>query len=250
MTSRLKSTQTGAVVLSVLYGLSVFSVLTLTVLTNGTLEKALRESSDSDLHVVLYVGGERTPEITGRVNLPTLWRQMEAETRKSIQLRSYAPLDMDPMSSVPPGWSYTVDLPHGARICCDGGDNACADSTAVLPVYEGSVTPVMDGPLKTRGESRRLEFELSAFDLADNLDLDPSAALQPGFPVKALRIPAAAQTRINDPQQSEVSCSLRSGDTTIAAGLLRFNITPGSSDVSRVSSGTVEIEYKTIGDGN
>ena len=249
MTARSTSTETGTVVLAVLYGLSVFSALTLSVLTNDALEKALRESSDPDLHLVLYVRGERTPEITGRVNLPTLWRQTEGEMRKSIQFHAAAPLDMDPLSSLPAGWSYTVDLPDSTRICCDGGDNACEDPTALLRTYEGSVTPVIR-PLETAGVPHRLEFDLSAFDLADNLDLDPNVVLQPGFPMKALRIPAGAQTRINDPERSDVSCSLRSGETTIATGRLQLSVTPASSDVSRVSSGTVQIEYQPIRDRN
>lgn len=242
--SRSQSTDTGAVIIGLLYGLSVFSVLALTVLTNGPLENAFRESTDPDLHVVLYVAGERTPEITGRMNLPTSWRQAEPEIRKSIELRTQAPLDMDPASALPAGWSYTVNLPHGARLCCDGGDKACEDPTALLRVYEGSVTPAMDRPLATSGDTRHLEFELSAFDLADNLNLDPSLAFQPGFAIKATRIPEGAEGRSVDPAHSPVSCSLRSGDTTVATGVLRVVTTPTGTDGTRVSSGTVELEYK------
>jgi hypothetical protein len=231
------------VVIAVLYGLSIFSVLSLTALTNVPLEKTLRESTEPDLHLVLYASGARTPEIVGRLNLPTIWRQLDSQGE--FELRAAAPLELDPQALLEPGWSYAVQLPQGVRVCCDGGDNACADPSALLRVYEGSVTPSLDRSIVTSDTTERLEFELSAFELATNLELDPSATLQPGVPIKAARVPEGARSTNNRTWDSQVSCRLETDQALLATGTLRFN---GGSHAQRLedyaSTGTVEINYR------
>jgi len=239
------SRETGSVIVAVLYGLSLFSILSLTALTNVVLEKKLRESTEPDLHLVLYLGGARTPEIFGRLNLPTVWRELEGAKDRSIELRSQAPLDMDSMTALPPGWSYAVQLPQGARVCCDGGDNACADPAALLRVYDGSVTPALERRVETTDATQRLRFKVSAFDLAENVELDSSSASQPGLPIKVVRLPEAVQAEALVRVDSHVSCRLESDEKVIATGTLQFTAGQANGEINYVSSGSVELEYRT-----
>src|SRR3954471_18458802 len=70
--SRTSRSDRGVAVVAVLYALSIFSVLALTVLTNADVARDMRLSLEPDLHLVLYVGGAGSPKIVGRVNMPTL----------------------------------------------------------------------------------------------------------------------------------------------------------------------------------
>ena len=65
---------------AVLYALSIFSVLSLTVLGNAMLEKKLRTADDPDLHVVLYAGGAASQTVIGRLNIPTILRNQGSPT--------------------------------------------------------------------------------------------------------------------------------------------------------------------------
>src|SRR5688500_19388408 len=64
--NRHAGSQSGVAVVVLLYGLSVFSVLSLTALRDAELERTLQTADHPDLHVVLYAGGANSPTMIGR----------------------------------------------------------------------------------------------------------------------------------------------------------------------------------------
>src|SRR5687767_8566888 len=137
----------GIAVVVLLYGMSVFSALSLSLLRNAELEKTFRTGDDPDLHVVLYTGGASSQTMIGRLNLPTASRKQEGPDA-STEVRIPGAPHLNMASELPPGWSYAVRLSPEARVCCDGGDNACASVTWDESIVAGSVAPPITRPLK------------------------------------------------------------------------------------------------------
>lgn len=235
----------GVAVVVLLYGMSVFSVLSLTVLRNAELEKAFRTADDPDLHVVLYAGGANSHTTIGRLNLPTTSRNLEGPD-KSTEVRIPGGPHLDMASELPEGWSYAVRLSADARVCCDGGDNACAGVTWGEDTVAGSLTPVLPRPLKPAGGSRELQFALSSLAIPSDVALDPTATASPAFLLRATRVREGFSAGTTGPGQDaqRMTCTLQSGDATVATGTLR--IQPGLDEnrvVTRISSGSLELRY-------
>lgn len=235
----------GVAVVVLLYGMSVFSALSLTVLRNAELEKTFRTADDPDLHVVLYAGGANSQTMIGRLNLPTTARNLEGpDTSTEVRIPGAPHLNM--ASELPQGWSYAVRLSPQARVCCDGGDNACASVTWDEEIAAGSVTPALPRPLKPTGGTRELQFALSSLAVPSEVALEPTATASSAFLVRASRILQGSSAGTTGPSQDaqRMTCTLQSGDATVATGTLRIH--PGLDEnrvVTRISSGTLELKY-------
>ena len=234
----------GVAVVAVLYGLSIFSVLSLTILGNARLEKNLRLADDPDLHVVLYAGGAASHTVIGRLNIPTIFRnQGSADPSTEIRVPGVPGIDLG--SELTPGWAYAVRLSPHARVCCDGGDNACGNVSWIDGVTEGALTPALARPLEARGIDRTLHFGLSSLPVPTDVVLDPSATVESAFLVRATRMREPLQTNVGQP----MVCRLESGDQNVMRGTL--HVQPGVDEkgqVTRISSGTLQLNYQSPGD--
>jgi hypothetical protein len=232
----------GAAVVVLLFALSIFSVLALTVLRNSSLEAVLRTSDHPDLHVVLYTGGAGSPQVVGRLNLPTIWRLQESVPDTSAEVRAPGPVGTRLASEMEPGWAYAVQLATTVRVCCDSGDGACANVTWDQQVAEGSASPAIDQALEPTDTARRLQFALFSADIADNVSLDPNAAVESPFIVRATRVPEGIE--MPHTGGATVSCRLDTKEKTLATGTLQLN--PGGDAqgrVNRVSAGSIVLNY-------
>lgn len=233
----------GAALIAFLLAQLIFSVLSLTVLKNPALETVLRTSDTPDLHVVLYAGGAASPEVIGRLNLPTISRLQGPVADESIELRVPGPGSDALVGDIEAGWAYAVQLTREMRVCCDNGDGACSRVTWDAQVPQGILSPTLDHPLAVTDTERALQFSLSSAEIADNVELDPKAVVESPFIVKATRIPEGST-----PAQMEagaVSCRLDTRETTLASGVLHLQ--PGVDRlgrVNRVSAGTLELNYR------
>ena len=238
----------GTAVVVLLYGISLFSTLAITVLRNTPLEKALQTAGDPDLHVVLYAGGAGSPSMIGRLNLPAAWRN-QGGPDDSTEVRIPGAPHLDLASELPQGWSFAVRLSPHARVCCDGGDGACANVTWNEEITAGSVSPELTHPFAAPGEKKTLKFSLSSLSVPSNVELDPNATASSAFLVRATRIPEGSYAALAEGQESQrMVCKLESSENPVATGTLR--IQPGrdeSGAVTRISTGTVEIDYRRSG---
>ncbi|MCA1561805.1 MAG: hypothetical protein LC804_16580 [Acidobacteria bacterium] len=236
----------GVALVAVLYALSIFSVLSLTVLRNADLEKTLRTAEDPDLHVVLYAGGAGSRTVIGRLNLPTIWRNQGGPDR-STEVRVPGAPGLDLASELSPGWAYAVRLSPNARVCCDGGDNACSNVTWDQEIAEGSLTPALERPLNTTGPTHSLHFALSSLAVPEDVVLDSSATAESGFMVRATRLREGSSAPTVSASQS-MTCKLESADAAVVTGTLQ--IQPGTDErqaITRISSGTLELKYRAPG---
>jgi hypothetical protein len=237
-----RDSERGIAVIAILFALLTFSVLSLSVLRNPALEVMLRTSDAPDLHVVLYAGGAGSPEIIGRLNLPTVSRLQETVPDTSAEVRAPAPVGDAIKGEFQPGHGYTVLVAPGVRVCCDGGDGTCANVAWDEPVPEGSISPKLERPLETAKTNRELQFSLSAADIADNVTLDPDAATEAPFLIKAAKVHEANVAPVDG---ATVSCRLDTRETKLAEGTLQLQ--PGTDrngHVNRISSGTVKLSYQ------
>jgi hypothetical protein len=234
----------GVAVVAVLYGLSIFSVLSLTILENARLEKNLRLADDPDLHVVLYAGGAASQTVIGRLNIPTIYRNQGTPDR-STEIRVPGAAGLDLRSELAAGWAYAVRLSPHARVCCDGGDNACSNVSWTDGVTEGTLSPALGRPLDARGIDRTLHFGLSSLPVPTDVTLDSSAITESAFLVRATRMREAPQTATGQP----MVCRLESADRTVMTGTL--HVQPGVDEkgqVTRISSGTLQLNYQSASD--
>ena len=230
----------GEAVIALLFALSIFSVLSLTVLKHAALEEVLRTSDRPDLHLVLFAGGAGGSQIVGRLNLPTAWRE-ESVTDPSTEVRAPGGSVAELGTELQPGWAYAVQLTENVRVCCDTGDGACANVPAE-EIQQGAVSPTIDS-LQTIGEERNLRFSLSSAEIADNVVLDPAAVVESPFLIKASRI--ADGEPLPEVAGADLSCRLEAGDRRLADGVVRLQ--PGIDHVgqmNRVSAGNVELKYQ------
>lgn len=243
--SNQRASQRGVAVVVLLYGLTTFSVLSLTVLRNAELERTLRTADNPDLHVVLYAGGANSRTMVGRLNLPTALRN-ETGPEASTEVRIPGAPHLDLASELPQGWSYAVRLSANARVCCDGGDNACAGVTWDDEITSGTLAPAILAPLEPGGPARQLQFALSSLPVPRDVDLDATATAESAFLVRAARVKdgsGAAAQGAGDSQS--MTCTLHSGEAEVAKALLR--IQPGVDEnraVTRISRGTIELNYR------
>ena len=83
-----------------------------------------------------------------------------------------------------------------------------------------------------------------------SVDLDPQATAASAFLVRATRVREGATPTMPEGEQAQqMSCTLQSSESIVATGTLR--VQPGRDDtgaVTRISSGTVELNYK-VGNG-
>ena len=245
-----RRSDSGVAVVVLLYGISLFSALSLTVLRNSPLARTLQSAPDPDLHVVLYAGGAGSPAMIGRLNLPAAWRNARGAD-ESTEVRIPGAPHLDLASELPQGWSFAVRLSPHARVCCDGGDNACANVTWNDDITAGSVAPALGKPFPAGGDSRTLKFSLSSMSVPASVDLDPQATASSAFLVRATRVrEGATQTAPEGEQAQQMFCTLQSNAATVSTGTLR--IQPGRDEngaVTRISSGTLELNYKNNNGG-
>ena len=178
----------GTAVVVLLYALSIFSVLALTVLRNSGLETVLRTGEDPDLHVVLYAGGAGSEKVVGRLNLPTTFRLQEGAKDGSVEIHAPGPVGSPMTAEFPEGAAYAVQLAQGLRVCCDIGGTACGSVSWDQTVPEGRVTPAISKPLATTDDKHKLQFGLSTFSVPGNAPLDPEAVVQSAFLLRATRL--------------------------------------------------------------
>ena len=235
--------QRGVAVIVLLFALSIFSVLSLTVLRNTALEVLLRTSDNPDVHVVLYAGGAGTPHVVGRLNIPTIWRLQEGVPDTSAEVRAPAPVGSALTGELAPGWAYAAQLSSALRVCCDGGDGACKNIPWDQQVPDAAVTPPIEATPETKGTTQTLRFSLSSADLAANIPVDPNAAAESPFLIRATRVVEGAQPAGVD--GAAVSCRLDTRDGNLATGALTLQ--PGvdaQGRVNRVSAGSLELTYQ------
>jgi hypothetical protein len=238
-------TQHGVAVVVLLYGLSVFSVLSLTILRNAELDRTLHTADDPDLHVVLYAGGASSSTMVGRLNLPTIFRNSSGPDR-STEVRIPGAPQLDLAAELPDGWSYAVRLSPNARVCCDGGDNACGGVTWNDEITSGSVTPAVSHALRPAGSTEQLQFALSSLPVPADVPLDTTATASSAFLVRATRLrePPATGGPAGGASQG-ITCRLESLDAEVASGVMRLE--PGRDErggVTRISSGTLQLTYR------
>jgi hypothetical protein len=238
----------GIAAVVVLYGLSAFSVLSLTVLRNAALEKTFQTAKDPDLHVVMYAGGAGSPAMVARLNLPTLLRN-EGGPDASTEVRIPGAPHLDLASELPDGWTYAVQLSPDTRVCCDGGDGACSKRTANDEAASAVVTPPVTRPFSATGEARSLQFSLSSLPVPPDVQLDPNATAESAFLIRASRVLPGSGTSPGPNQDAQrMSCRLESADREISSATLR--IQPGLDEnrsSSRISTGTLELSYRAPG---
>jgi hypothetical protein len=234
-------TERGVAALVLLFALSIFSVLSLTVLRNAAVEAMLRTSDKPDLHVVLYVAGVRTPQVIGRLNLPTVWRE-ESGADLSTEVRAPGLVGGDLSAEFQPGGTYAVELTSNLRVCCDGGDGACRDVPWEQPLPEAKLSPPIRTPLETTPSERELQFSLSSAEIADNVVLDPDTVSEAPFLIKAARVQDGSVA--NPVDAGAVSCRLDTRDKTLARGSLQLKAgTDRTGQVNRISSGSMKLTY-------
>jgi hypothetical protein len=225
----------GIAALFVIYGLSIFSVLASTMLTDPELERAFRSGQHPDLHLVLFGGRTDSEKLVGRLNLPTLERTSTQEDF-GVEIQVPLPAATDTSIAFVPGSTYSVQLAADVRVCCDTGDGACANLQPDAEAPAGSVNRTVNP--KTGGEAR-LQFELSTVPPADNLALDPTSGQTP-FLVKALRDQSADPTV--PLQNSDLVCKLKKGVTTIASGTLALQPSAPTA-TSGPFTGKIQLKY-------
>ena len=239
-----RRSERGAVIAEVLYALSLFSVLSLTAVNNAPLEETFRTSAYPDLHLVLYAGGAGTPSVLARLNLPTLERTDPEAKDRSIAVQVPAMAAGALTESLSPGSTYSVQLDQGLKVCCDGGDNACANVDAAVPLEQASVTPAVVSPVKVLETFRELKFNLETFQPADNTLLNPAASVENGFIVKATRVADCDAVQAQGSAGGYVVCRLQQGRSILATGLLKMDAPidlQGQS--SRLRGGSVHLKY-------
>ena len=245
---KFKHSDRGVAVVAVLYGLSIFSVLSLTILGNLALEKNLRTADDPDLHVVLYAGGAGSQTVIGRLNIPTLLRKQGSPDR-SAEIRVPGAPGLDLRAELAPGWAYAVRLSPHARVCCDGGDNACSNVTWDQGIAEGSLTPALERPIDVSGTNRMLQFALSSLPVPSDVVLDSTATAESAFLVRATRVREGSPPAAVQGEAQSMTCKLESANSVVVTGNLR--VQPGLDEhraVTRISSGTIELSYRAPGD--
>jgi len=226
----------GIVALIVIYGLSIFSVLALTMLADVDLEKKFRTTSDFDLHVVLFGGRSDSETVVGRLNLPTLYRE-QAKDDASIEIRIPVPVAADTSTSFGAGSTYSVRLSKELTVCCDTGDGACANRLPDVDLPVGSVNRVPGNSKTTVGEAT-LTFDLSTFQQADNLSLDTAVASGDHILVKAAKDMTAdsASTLAN----ADLACKVDRSGTVVASGTLALQSPIG---VAPAFMGKLQLKY-------
>jgi hypothetical protein len=209
----------GVVSLLVVYGLSLFSVLALAMITDPDLDRKFRSVADYDLHVVLFGGRPDSERIISRLNVPTLQRATAQEdfgTEVTIPL----PIDADVSGEFGPGSTYAVQLGPDVRVCCDTGDNAC-DSRPHSELPVGSANRTLKLPIPNQETTVRLT--LSTFPVPEDLALDPTLRTEDRFLIKAAKEPGADPTApLQDPA---LMCKMEKSGKAIASGILALQRT-------------------------
>jgi hypothetical protein len=233
----------GVALLAVVYALSIFSVLSLSVLRNPALETLLRTSDHPDLHVVLYTGGAGSAEVIGRLNLPTVLGLEQPVPDVSAEVRVPGAAGWPLMGELEAGLAYAVQIAPELHVCCDGGDGACRNLPWDQRLEEGSVSPALERPLETIQSNRTLRFALSSADIADNVVLDPNAVVDSPFLIRATRTPEGSEPEIVG--AASVSCRLLTPGGSVATASARLR--PGADaagQVNRIASGFMELNYR------
>jgi hypothetical protein len=242
--NRARQSERGVAAVVVLFALAVFSVLSLSVLGIAPLEATLRLGSDPNLHVVLYASAKESPRVVGRLNMPTAWRHRDSQPEGSLEVRAPGPGGIELAADMPAGWTHSVQVAPGLRVCCDGGDDACSSVSWDQEVMAASVTPTLNRGLDATSTTHRLHFALSSPGTVSASDIDPESAAESAFLVKADRAGDSEPEIEAGSAVSTVSCRLVSASQTFASGTLR--LVPGVDErgnINRVSSGTVELRY-------
>lgn len=241
---RFGGSETGVAIVVMLYALSAFSVLSLTLLRNAPLEATLRGSTESDLHVVLFAGGAGSNHVTARLNLPTVSRLQSEKQDPSVQIEAPGPVGVELTAELLEGQVYAVTIGPSIRVCCDAGDGACATLSWEQQIPSAKLTPSLQGMPLTSDEERQLRFNLVSSDVAPNVELHPNAAAPMPFLMKLARV--SEQSAEDSSSATSVSCTLQQPEHTLASGTLRLQAgVDAAGRVNRVSTGSVDIRYRS-----
>jgi len=226
----------GIAAILVIYGLSVFSVLALTMITDAGLERKFR-LEDPDLHLVLFGGRADSDHLVGRLNIPTVLRT-SAETDFGIEVKLPVPIGADLQQEFTPGSTYSVRLSADVQVCCDTGDGACASLPPDAALPPGSVNRTVPS-IRTNAKTD-LRFDLSTFPPGEGLALDPALATESPFLVKAVR------DRSTDPAaplaDANLMCRVEKSGAEIAGGSLSVKVSaPGRT--TGPFTGIIQLRY-------
>lgn len=225
----------GLVALLVIYGLSIFSVLALTMITDPELERKFRTAADYDLHVVLFGGRTDSEKIVARLNVPTLLRKSEKEDF-GVEVQLPVPAGAILNTEFGPGSTYSVQLSSDVRVCCDTGDDACANRPADVELPVGSVNRTVVSARVS--PETTIQLALATFPADTNLALDPSIVSGDRFLVKAAKELAADPTA--PLQGANLMCKVEKSGMTIASGTLALQ---PSGSIGRPFTGKLQLKY-------
>lgn len=229
----------GIAELLVIYGLAVFSVLAFTMVTDPELARKFRTASDSDLHVVLFGGRADSTKIVSRLNIPTALRAAE-KTDFGVEVEIPLPMESDVTTELGAGSTYSVRLSSDMRVCCDTGDNACANLPPDSDAPLGSVNRTIPAS-KTPIPEASVSFDLSTLPTPKDLPLDPAVVGGDHFLVKAAKDQSA------DPaltlQDRNLACRVERNGTTLATGTLSLRATAGPPEQVGPFTGKLQLKY-------
>jgi len=235
--------QDGMAILAVLFAISAFSALAVTVLTDTTLEGALAAGAE----LTVSAPGQNASSLKAPWPL-TITRARLGESE--FQVRIPVPADFEPelpvgAGSNPGGWHSVVQVAPGIRVCCDGGDGLCRNRP--LEETTDSTDPASDLSFSPGSPTQSLMFSLLT-----GADSQASGAANQSavYTVNAKPQPpdAVSQEAISDgqtPGGGVVMCQLEKGEVVLAAGLIRLQqAPPPTGDGSdRVLEGTLRLDY-------
>ena len=243
--------EVGVALVVVLFGLSVFSTLTATLITDSAIESDLLSGAPG-AKVELSMS-EIPSQIASPSTAAAPWRLVTTRPgRFPFVVRMPMPEGFNRESTFSSsGWSYAVGLASGLRVCCDGGDGKCErDSAADQQTYAASVNPVLPPPNPSGGPEQRLLLDLTISAASPTGE----AASANTYSIKAS--PSSSQAPSGDvvadpsqtPPSSLMACMLENQGTVIAKGTMRLrralrSDAPGAQ-AEWLSEGTLDLTYR------
>jgi hypothetical protein len=227
-----RSREHGIATVVVLYGMSAFAVLALTMLTDNQL-RATFKAGEEGLHVVIYAAGAGSEKFVARLNIPARWRANEEDFGVEVAVPPPPSADLD--ADVGPGWLHAIQLAPNVRLCCDTGDGACGSQPADTQLPVGAVNRHVAAPASDATE--RQVFSLTTLD-ADTTILDPRVVNE-----NALLVKAEHATQASDPAglAGGLMCTLERDATIVATG--RLALRPSRGAQPGPFAGELEVSY-------
>ena len=238
----------GMTLLVVLFAVSAFSALAVSVFTDKALEAAL--ASGMELTVSEPARNVPSPKVPWPVKI----------TRTSLgdsvlQVRTPVPMDSASeehvgASSQPGGWISVVQVAPGVRVCCDGGDGLCRSH----PLGE-TTTATPDPPLDL-SLSQASPIQSLVFSLVTGAEPPVPGATNPSpfYTVNVRPQPSSTTDALTQqpngsdaplPGGEVIACQLERSDAVLAQGLFRLQraLPPVGDGSDRVLEGTLSLDY-------